>query len=234
MWVDEVKTSEVGIKFISRNEWVIKSPRCGWNAEKQLYFPYKDYKGFPTMGIGHLIRQSTEDFNDGLTEERVFQLFASDLLPVERAIDTNIKVSLTQNRFDALVDFGFNLGIGDLRQEKNTFIRLLNLGRYDEVARIDPQGKTEGLILEWCHSAGTFDPNLLRRREAEARIWCTPYPNDHQASDDSRESYLAGIEAILTQAPQFDLYNQTTWEEDREEQTRQLTTDSSPPTLKNS
>lgn len=186
-----MKTSPLGLAFIQRNEWVPRSARCGWNEAKQLYFPYKDYKGFPTMGCGHLIRP-TDNFSQGLTEAQVVGLLASDLASVEKAINENIKVSLTQNRFDALADFGFNLGVGALRQEKNTFIRLLNIGRYDDVARIDPQGKVEGLILEWCHVGKDFDKGLYNRRMAEAHLWTMPYPVDHEEVE-VQEAYLAPL-----------------------------------------
>jgi GH24 family phage-related lysozyme (muramidase) len=117
----------------------------------------------------------------------------SALRLIEAAIEKNVKVYLTQNQFDALAHFAVDFGIEELRQEKNSFIRLLNIGRYDEVAHIDPQGKVEGLILEWCDTAGTFNPNLLRRREAEARVWCTPYQTKYQANDNARQSYIEEI-----------------------------------------
>jgi GH24 family phage-related lysozyme (muramidase) len=131
-----------------------------------------------------------------ISEAGIQFIFESGTIPdsalraIEVAIEKNVKVYLNQNQFDALAHFAVDFGIEELRQEKNSFIRLLNAGRYNEVAHIDPQGKIEGLILEWCHTTGTFSPNLLRRREAEARIWCTPYQAKHQANDNARQSYI--------------------------------------------
>lgn len=161
-----MKTSKAGAERISKHEWVPKSKRCGWDPVKQLYLPYKDYKGFLTLGCGHLVKPG-ENFSAGVTEERVAQIFAADLTPLEEAIAEHVKVPLTQNQFDALISFGFNCGKGALSPKTNTAIRMLNLGKYELVPKF---------LEPWNKSDGVFDANLLNRRKAEGALFATPDP----------------------------------------------------------
>lgn len=182
-----MKTSAVGRDFISHWEWVPRSRRCGWDPVRQLYFPYKDYRGFPTFGLGHLIRPN-EDFSRGETEDRVMQIFESDLIPVERAIEEHVTVKLTQHNFDALSDFGFNEGTGRLDPTRNTAIRMLNLGKFSMVPK---------LLEAWCMSAGQHDEGLLNRRKAEGVLWNTPDAPDDALTDD----------ALLAHAKSFGVFD---------------------------
>lgn len=147
------------------------SARCGWNEEKQRYFPYRDFAGYRTVGCGHLIRPN-EDFSAGLTEEQVTALLAADLAPVERAIEEHVVPALTQNQFDALASFGFNCGVGALDPENCTFLRLLNRGYMDA-----PTSPGYGLPI-WNRVKGKPNANLSRRRAAEVHLWKTPWTDD--------------------------------------------------------
>lgn len=183
------KTSIIGRTFIDKWEWVPRSRRCGWDPVRQLYFPYKDYRGFPTFGRGHLIRPH-EDFSAGCTEDRVEQIFEADLLPVERAVDEHVTVPLSQHQFDALIDFGFNEGIGRLDPSRNTAIRMLNQGHYDMVPK---------LLEAWCISDGQHDEGLLNRRMGEGKMFMTPDDPGDDVSDEARLAYANafGIFALL-------------------------------------
>lgn len=177
-----MKTSQHGQAFIAGEEWVPRLARCGWHAGVGLYFPYNDYRSYPTMGKGHLIRPG-EDFSAGLTDAQVDDLFARDLAPVEHAIDEHVTVVLAQHQFDALVDFGFNEGPGALDPENCTFIRNLNRGYMS--APLDPK---TGLV-EWSKSRSArggpllTDAGLLARRRAECHLWSTPWPDDDIEAD---------------------------------------------------
>lgn len=194
-----MRTSAIGQAFIAHWEWIPRSTRCGWDPLRQLYFPYKDYRGFPTFGIGHLIR-SGEDFSSGLTEFAVMQIFAGDLVPVEEAIKKYVTMPLTQHQFDALVDFGFNEGTERLNPNDtpsnpggNSAIKLLNMGRYELV----PEH-----LEAYCNSAGQHDPGLLNRRKAEGTVWGMPdAPEDF--SDEARIAYARrfGIFDLVPYAP---------------------------------
>ena len=72
---------------------------------------YKDSAGYPTIGTGHLIRKG-EDFSAGLTTEQAQDLLQKDLVRFEAVVNEKVTVALTQNQYDALVSFAFNVGDG--------------------------------------------------------------------------------------------------------------------------
>ena len=126
-----------------------------------------DVAGFPTIGYGHRI-VPPESFPSGVTEPQATTLLAEDVSAAERAVNSLVKVVLTQGQFDALVDFCFNLGAG--RLENSTLLRCLNAGRYDDAA--------EQLLL-WDLAEGEPNLGLKARREAELRLWTSPAPASH-------------------------------------------------------
>jgi GH24 family phage-related lysozyme (muramidase) len=71
-----------------------------------------------------------------------------------------VKVSVTQNQFDALVDFVFNLGQGKFAG--STLLRGLNAGDFSGAA---------AEFVKWDHAGGQVVPGLLRRRLAEAQLF---------------------------------------------------------------
>ena len=72
------------------------------------------------------------------------------------AVNRLVKVQLTQNQFDALVSFVYNLGAAAL--EHSTLLRYLNVGRYKSAA---------DQILQWVYSGGKVTPGLVTRRKSE-------------------------------------------------------------------
>ena len=114
---------------------------------------YKDVAGHPAIGIGHLIKPN-EDFSMGITLEQAQTLLYDDLEGVEAHILQLAPGSITQNQFNSLASFGFNLGVGALAQ-------MLAHG-WDQV----PQQ-----ILRWDHSGGQVVAGLTRRRQAEAALF---------------------------------------------------------------
>jgi lysozyme len=64
--------------------------------------------GADTIGWGHKIRPG-EDFSKGLTKDQADQLFARDLAPAEKLVQSRVKVPLSQQQYDALVSLAYNL-----------------------------------------------------------------------------------------------------------------------------
>ena len=95
------------------------------NFEGEKLVGYKDSKGLPTIGIGHLIRAGEPyAVRKSITKEESRRLFAQDTKAAVDAVNTLVKVPLTQNQFDALCSFVFNLG-----KEKfanSTLLKLIN------------------------------------------------------------------------------------------------------------
>ena len=68
----------------------------------------------------------------------------------------------TQGRFDALVDFAFNVGLGNLRS--STLLKLIQRGASDkEICRE---------FEKWVYAGGKVLDGLVERREWEAQRWC--------------------------------------------------------------
>ena len=67
-----------------------------------------------------------------------------------------IRVPITQNKFDALCSFCFNLGVGTL--QKSTLLKDINASLWDAAAKE---------ILKFHFAGGVSLPGLVKRRQAE-------------------------------------------------------------------
>lgn len=110
-----------------------------------------------TIGYGH-----TGDVAEGMTItlEQAEALFAHDVAVFEQGVLKLVKVPLTQNQFNALVSFAYNLGLGNLA--KSTLLRRLNSGNYAAVP-------VE--LMKWDKAGGKPVAGLTRRREGEGELW---------------------------------------------------------------
>ena len=94
------------------------SPR-GLSLLKQfegcILVPYKDAAGLYTIGYGHLIADGKtlpDSAKYKITQKQADLLLKYDVIPREKAVERLCAVPLSQNEFDALVSFVFNLGGG--------------------------------------------------------------------------------------------------------------------------
>ena len=142
-----MRTSDKGLDFITEHE--------GLRLEV-----YNDVAGYPTIGVGHLIRDDDPDFSGGITREQAIELLRDDARDAEDAVNRHVEVDLNQHQFDALVSFVFNVGGGAFR--KSTLVRLLNQGQYDAVP---------DQLRRWNKAGGRVVQGLVNRREAECRLW---------------------------------------------------------------
>jgi lysozyme len=114
-----------------------------------------------TIGYGHVITKAhIPDFEKPITEQRASQILMMDMTYAQQAVDRLVKVPLTQNQFDALVSFVFNIGEGAFAA--STLLRLLNKGKYDEAA---------WEFNRWIHAGGKRLEGLIRRRRAERELF---------------------------------------------------------------
>lgn len=133
---------------------------------------YKDSAGLPTIGVGHLLTKSeltsgkivikgvTVKYANGLTNQQVIDLLAQDVAPVGQVVTKAVTVPLTQNQFDALVSFAFN--VGNAAFSGSTLLKVLNQKQYKEVPE---------QLLRWTRSGGKVVPGLVNRRENEIKLW---------------------------------------------------------------
>ena len=86
-----------------------------------------------TWGKKDSRNSSEKPFKNGITDQQAEQLFWEDVKNPTSEIDTNVRVPLTQNQFDALVSLTFNIGLGGF--DGSTVLRLLNKGDYSGAAK---------------------------------------------------------------------------------------------------
>lgn len=114
---------------------------------------YQDSVGVWTLGYGH-----TLDINEGdtCTQEQAELWLQDDIQRVVRQINKDVRWTLSQGEFDALVDFGFNLGVHAL--EGSTLWSYIQSGEHDKAAEEFPK---------WHHAGGKDVAGLLKRRLVE-------------------------------------------------------------------
>jgi lysozyme len=138
-----VTTSESGIQFIKRNE--------GYAG-----FPYNDV-GHWAWGYGH-DQQPGEAIPQNISVAQADALLRKDIRTrYEPGLNTYLEqhgITLTQNQFDAWVDFAYNLGVVSA-------LTMIAHG-VDQVSMQIPR---------WNHIGTKEDAGLTARRAAEVELW---------------------------------------------------------------
>lgn len=119
---------------------------------------YQDQGGVWTAGWGH----TGDDVGEGTicTMAQADTWFDSDTASAVAEVNETITVDITQNQFDALVSFTFN--VGDEAEAKSTLAKLVN---HSDFARAAAQ------FLVWDHVGRDVSNGLLNRRKAEAKLF---------------------------------------------------------------
>lgn len=124
---------------------------------------YRCPAGVWTIGYGHTytVRQG-----DTCTEEEAEQWLRNDLRWAEAAANKYLPENVTQNQYDAVVSFIFNLGSGAFA---NSTLRRLILRGNSTPEEIAASWK------QWCkvrvNGTLTFSQGLYNRREREAEVF---------------------------------------------------------------
>ncbi len=138
-----MQISQVGIDLIKSSE--------GYSST-----PYDD-DGKLAWGYGHDQLPGETVPTDVTVQEAADQLM-KDLIPVQAKLSKLVPSTCTQNQWDALCDFGFNLGVGDLE-------KMLSHGW----AKVPEQ------MILWCHELKdgvmVVSPGLLARRQREIKLF---------------------------------------------------------------
>lgn len=95
-----------------------------------------------------------------ISESQAESFLKADLAKFEAAVNKSVKVLLTQNQFDALVAFTYNVGAGAFAG--STLLRQINAGAF---------GKARENFMKWVKGGGKTLPGLVRRRSAEADLF---------------------------------------------------------------
>lgn len=141
-----MKISEAGLSLIKSFEGCVLTA-------------YLDAVGIWTVGYGH----TGPNVHRGLkiTQSQAEEILLQDVRRFELGVANNVRVSLNQNEFDALVSFAFNVGVNALKG--STLLRLLNEGASRSIVA--------GEFLRWNKGDGKVLEGLTRRRQAEKALF---------------------------------------------------------------
>jgi len=128
------------------------------DIEGTRYTAYLDTGGVWTIGVGHTGPEVVEGLR--IDDLQVLAWLKEDVQEAEDAVNGNVKVPLTQNQFDALVSFVFNVGVDAFK--KSTMLRMLNAGDYTGAM---------GQFKRWNMDNGKVFAGLTKRRELEAKLF---------------------------------------------------------------
>ena len=136
--------------------------------------PYQCPAKLWTIGVGHVLYPNQgkmpidqrgayalhpED-NRAFSKDEIDAILRADLDRFERGVERFCPVPLTQGRFDGLVSFSFNVGLGTL--QRSTLRQ--------KVLRLDKEGAAEEL-LKYCMGGGKVLKGLQNRRIDERRLF---------------------------------------------------------------
>ncbi len=136
--------------------------------------PYRCPALLWTVGVGHVIDPNhirvkfderkniplPPEWDRVLSMAEVDAILAADLATFERGVLRLCPSGLTQGRFDALVSFSFNVGLGNL--QRSTIRMKHNRG--------DFEGAAEG-FMAWTKAGGKELPGLVKRRKHERALY---------------------------------------------------------------
>ena len=131
----------------------------GFEGVRLTAYPDPATGGDPwTIGYGH----TGPEVHSGMTitQEQAENYLMQDVAKAAADVNSKVTVEITQNEFDALVDFAFNCGCGNLNN--STLLKKLNAGDYEGAAHE---------FEKWDMAAGHHMAGLLRRRQAEELLF---------------------------------------------------------------
>ena len=130
----------------------------GWSSN-----PYLDVAKIPTIGYGFTYYPNGKKVtmaDNPMSKEEGDRILRKILADFEDAINDLVVVPLTQNQFDALVSFVYNVGINAFKN--STLLRELNMGRYEKAA---------DQFARWNKAGGRVVQGLVNRRRAERSLF---------------------------------------------------------------
>ena len=145
--------------------------------ETYLYDDLGPGKGNCTIGYGYQVhagpcdgRNEEMPFMNGINEERAEELFNERVSGVQKTIHLYVGVPLTQNQYDALVSFTYN--VGDGRFISSDVLAYLNQGEYELAGKEMEQFHfAEYEDIETGEKVLKTYQGLIERRKKEAQLF---------------------------------------------------------------
>lgn len=124
---------------------------------------YQDSAGIWTIGIGTTRYASGARVKRGdeITEQEAYRLLSLDVAAAGKSVDDLTRDDITQNQFDALTSFVYNLGRGSY--SGSTLRNKVNRSPDDPTIRDE--------FTKWIYAGGKKLTGLLNRRKAEADLY---------------------------------------------------------------
>lgn len=124
---------------------------------------YKCPAGIPTIGFGSTLYENGEriKLGDKIDLKRAEQLLANTLGTYELFVDANTRDDISQGQFDALVDFAYNCGNGNLKS--STLLKKVNLNPNDKTIKDE--------FMKWTRANNKVMNGLINRRKAEVEVY---------------------------------------------------------------
>ena len=168
--------------------------------------------GIWTVGYGHALKDDKGKWLKGkkdfrripqewlkITKEQAETVLMDDLKIFEFSVNNLVKVRITQNQFDALVSFTFNLGAGNLR--RSDLLKYVNKSNFLPAA---------AEFTKWVMANGEVLPGLKARRQREIALFVKNLDDleiPEWAHEQVRKARKAGITtSLILTAGEIPLY----------------------------
>ena len=124
---------------------------------------YKCPAGIWTISYGITQYENGKAVKEGdiITQERAEQLLEVILIKFVQQVGELVKSKVNQNQKDALTDFAYNCGVGNLRS--STLLKKVNADHNDKTIRSE--------FEKWVKANGKVLNGLVKRRTAEANLY---------------------------------------------------------------
>ena len=126
--------------------------------------PYLCSAKIPTIGYGNTYYPNGKRvtlLDDAITKEYAFEIFKTIADKFAKRVDDMVKTELTQNQFNALVSFAYNVGTGAFAT--STLLKKVNVNPNDATIKNE--------FLKWVRANKKVIQGLVNRRNKEALIY---------------------------------------------------------------
>lgn len=145
------------------------------------YNVYRDVAGYPTVGVGHLVKpEDNLRVGDRISKDLAIDFLEQDLKIAESAVRRLVgDLPLYPYEFDALVDLVFNVGEGNVSPAKSPRLNeAIAAGDYFAMAE----------ELGYHHAAGNIARGLVHRSERRTNIFMLADYENTRAAAQSEET----------------------------------------------
>lgn len=146
-----MKLSEKGIELIKRFEGFVSKP---YLCQAKVWTV-----GYGTTRYPNGERVKPTDIP--IDKEKATEFLKHDVKVFESGVDSFLRDDITQNQFDAIVSFAYNLGLNALKN--STLLKVINSNPND--LRIKKE------FLKWVNAGGKVSGGLIKRRQDEVSFY---------------------------------------------------------------